>query len=222
MSEKDWKRVKEEIGEHGLTLGPYFAQQALYKPRHLLFTLSRYKFAARLLPQQAQTDVLELGCGEGLGTMMLAEQGHRVTAIDFDKDAVGHAQKTLERPNVSFLCADILGGRFGKFYAVISIDVIEHIAKESEDAFLETVCANLDPGGFCLVGTPNESAAQYASEPSKVGHVNLFTAERLTSLMNKFFRHVFVFGMNDEVVHTGFYPMCQYLLALACGKHSDE
>jgi hypothetical protein len=24
--------------------------------------------------------------------------------------------------------------------------------------------------------------------------------------------------MNDEVVHTGFYPMCHYLFALACGK----
>jgi hypothetical protein len=36
--------------------------------------------------------------------------------------------------------------------------------------------------------------------------------------MAKFFHHVFIFSMNDEVVHTGFYPMAHYLLALGCGK----
>jgi len=29
---------------------------------------------------------------------------------------------------------------------------------------------------------------------------------------------VFVFSMNDEVVHTGFYPMAHYLLAVACHR----
>jgi hypothetical protein len=28
--------------------------------------------------------------------------------------------------------------------------------------------------------------------------------------------------MNDEVVHTGFYPMAHYLIAVCCGKKIDE
>jgi hypothetical protein len=44
----------------------------------------------------------------------------------------------------------------------------------------------------------------------------MFTAERLTELMRRHFVHVFPFGVNDEIVHTGFYPMCHYLMALAC------
>jgi hypothetical protein len=32
------------------------------------------------------------------------------------------------------------------------------------------------------------------------------------------FHSVFVFSMNDEVVHTGFYPMSHYLLGLACHR----
>ena len=32
------------------------------------------------------------------------------------------------------------------------------------------------------------------------------------------FHSVFVFSMNDEVVHTGFYPMAHYLLAVACHR----
>jgi len=67
-------------------------------------------------------------------------------------------------------------------------------------------------------GTPNETASCYASEFSKIGHVNLFTAERLTELLCAYFHNVFLFGMNDEVLHTGFHPMCHYLLALGCSK----
>ena len=34
--------------------------------------------------------------------------------------------------------------------------------------------------------------------------------------MTHHFRNVFIFSMNDEVVHTGFYPMAHYLFALCC------
>ncbi|MGH9877875.1 MAG: class I SAM-dependent methyltransferase [Nitrososphaerales archaeon] len=222
MSDDAWRAVKEAIGHYTLNLGPHFAQQALENPLHLLFSLSRYKFAAKLLPQQSPVSVLELGCSEGLGTLMLAEKGCQVTAVDFDKDAIAHAQQTIKKANISFICADFLGHQFGNFHAVISLDVIEHIPQSNENIFLETLYKNLHSDGFCLVGTPNVTAAQYASKASQVGHVNLFTAERLTSLVTKYFRHVFVFGMNDEVLHTGFYPMCHYLFALGCGKRNND
>ena len=101
---------------------------------------------------------------------------------------------------------------------MISLDVIEHIPQSDEDSFMTTVCANLGDAGLCLIGTPNITAAQYASPRSAVGHVNLFDAERLASLIGRYFEQVLTFGMNDEVVHTGFYPMCHYLFALGIVK----
>jgi hypothetical protein len=35
--------------------------------------------------------------------------------------------------------------------------------------------------------------------------------------MQQYFDHVFMFSMNDEVVHTGYFPMAQYLFALCTG-----
>ena len=32
------------------------------------------------------------------------------------------------------------------------------------------------------------------------------------------FHNVFIFSMNDEVVHTGFAPMPHYYFALCCGR----
>lgn len=220
MSDETWRAVKEALGEHSLQLGPYFANQALNSPRHLLFSLSRYKFAAKLLPIDSTVKVLELGCGEGLGTMMLAERGHTILGVDFDDDAVAHAQKTLTRPNVSFQQSDFLGKKFGVFDAVVSLDVIEHIAEPRDKVYVETITSNLSDEGFCVIGTPNDTATQYASKYSQIGHVNMFTAEKLYALLKPNFRNVFLFGMNDEVVHTGFYPMANYLLAVGCGKTS--
>ena len=104
-------------------------------------------------------------------------------------------------------------------YDVIrAIDVIEHIPQTDEKKFIETIYDHLEEDGFCCIGTPNITANQYASEASKMGHINLFDAERLRQLLGEYFKNVFIFGMNDEVLHTGFYPMCHYLMALASVK----
>jgi len=222
MTRETWERAKAEIGNELFTLGPYFAFQALHNPRHFLFTLARYKFAARMLPLDRHVHVLELGCGEGLGTLLLADGGHRVMGVDFDGEAISHARESIRNPDIEFVCKDFIGQVLGSFHAVVSLDVIEHIPQAQEDLFVRTVCDNLTAEGFAVIGTPNESAKQYASRASEIGHVNLFTGQRLASLMGKYFTNVFAFGMNDEMVHTGFLPMSHYLIVLCCGKITKE
>ena len=36
--------------------------------------------------------------------------------------------------------------------------------------------------------------------------------------MERHFHNVFMFAMNDEVVHTGYHKMAHYLFALACER----
>jgi hypothetical protein len=61
---------------------------------------------------------------------------------------------------------------------------------------------------------PSLESQAHASPQSKAGHVNCKSGPELRKAMEKYFHSVFVFSMNDEVVHTGFYPMAHYLLAL--------
>ena len=72
----------------------------------------------------------------------------------------------------------------------------------------------LRPHAVCIIGTPNATAKQHASPLSVEGHVNLKSAESLKELLSRYFYNVFMFSMNDEVVHTGFYPMAHYLLGV--------
>ena len=219
MSNELWRKAKEPLAPVSLELGPYFANQALFQPRHLLFSLARYKFAAKLLADKGPMNILELGCAEGLGTVMLTEGGNTVTAVDFDEESILHAQKTLQgRVPITFQQDDFLAKSYGSFDAVVSLDVIEHIEQNRENEFLQTITSSLQPHGMCVVGTPNDTASEYASEPSQIGHVNLFENDRLVALFQRHFQYVFSFGMNDEVAHTGFPSMRHYLMVLACHK----
>ena len=221
MSDKHWDSVIDYIGDPKLELGPCFAYQALETPRHLVFVLSRYKFVSKMLQSKKKARVLEMGCGEGIGSLILAEEGHSIVGVDFDEKQIAYAKEHLEKKtkyDLNFHHGDIFDMNLGKFDAVVNLDVIEHVPKEEEDMFVQTMVDHLDDDGFCLIGTPNVTAHKYASEMSKRGHINLYDAERLQNLLLKYFKNAFIFGMNDEVVHTGFHPMCHYIMVLACGK----
>jgi 2-polyprenyl-3-methyl-5-hydroxy-6-metoxy-1,4-benzoquinol methylase len=99
--------------------------------------------------------------------------------------------------------------------------VIEHIAKEQELRFVGNIVKSLTPHGVLILGSPSLESQAYASPLSKAGHVNCKDARGLRGLMQQFFHNVFVFSMNDEVVHTGYSPMAHYLLALGCGMKGE-
>lgn len=214
-TEDHWQSVMGHIGKvKRIELGKFFSHMMMNNPRWVLFTFARYKFASKMIGQFPLLNVLDLGCNEGYGTLLLTEYGHKVTGIDSDRNAIKWARSNLG-DKANFIGDDFLGKCYGKFDAVVSLDVIEHI--EDTKGYFDTIISNLKDDGFCIIGTPNDTFKPYASEIARLGHVNPFSAERLRDTTKQHFRNVFLFGMNDEVVHTGFYPMCNYLFVLGVG-----
>ena len=215
-----WTQTKAMLGDRRLLLGPYFTYQLFNTPRRVLFALSHYKFAAKLIGTNKR--ILEVGCSEGLGTLILAEFASECLAIDTDVDAVKVAKEALESPRLQFRIADVCDGPFGEFDAVASFDVIEHIPQEQEEKFLCAIAANLAHDGMAILGTPNITSDQYASPVTRSGHVNLFSAERLQSFLDRFFRTVLIFSANDEMIHTGYTPLAYYLLGIGIGLKKPD
>ena len=75
--EEYWKQVRPHSGQR-LALGDYYSYVLKHDTRFLLFSLSRYKFAAKLIGEEPRLSVLELGCNEGVGTLLLAENASHV------------------------------------------------------------------------------------------------------------------------------------------------
>jgi len=187
-------------------------------PRHLSFLLARYKFVAKMF--SGLGNVLEVGCGDAFGTRLVLQEVGAVTAVDFDplfiKDA--KTRVTKEWPFTP-LIHDMLSGPVpGAFDGAFSLDVLEHIQPNQENAFLKNIVRSLTREGVLIVGMPSLESQVHASPISKAGHVNCKTGPDLRTCLSNFFHNVFVFSMNDEVVHTGFHPMAHYLLALCCSR----
>lgn len=208
--------VRDECGLASLGLSTNQAWQD--DPKHLLFTLARYKFVAKML--EGTGDVLEVGCGDAFASRIVQQHVCSLTAVDCDEDLVAdaNARKALAW-RLDCRVHDLLQGPVpGEFDAAYALDVLEHVEHNDEVRFLSNICASLRPHGTLILGTPSLQSQAYASPLSRLGHVNCKTGPALRTMLYEFFYNVFLFSMNDEVVHTGFSPMAQYLLVLCCEK----
>lgn len=185
-------------------------------PKRLAFLLSRYKFVAKMLCGKSQ--VLEVGCADAFGTRIVCQEVGHVTAIDIDPVFVKDAEGRMDdRWKFNCMVHDILEAPVaGTFDAAYAVDVLEHIPREQEFRFVSNIVHSLTEHGVLIIGIPSIQSQAYASAISKEGHVNCKDHGELKDLMLNFFHNVFIFSMNDEVVHTGFYKMAHYLLALCC------
>jgi len=48
--------------------------------------------------------------------------------------------------------------------------------------------------------------------------VNLYSVERLKDQLSTHFRTCFIFCANDEIVHTGFFPLAHYLIVISTNR----
>ncbi len=218
MREPQYQRCIEHRDRHGSTrLGLMTSYAWYHDPRHLLFTLARYKFAAKMLSGRAR--VLEVGCGDGFASRIVQQEVGALVATDFDPAFVRDALDRMEE-RWKFDCRvhDLLEGPVAEsFDGAYTLDVLEHIPQNLEDRFLGNLVASLNPHGIALVGTPSLESQTHASVVSREGHVNCKNAQGLKSTLARHFRDIQVFSMNDEVVHTGYPAMAHYLMALCCG-----
>jgi 2-polyprenyl-3-methyl-5-hydroxy-6-metoxy-1,4-benzoquinol methylase len=186
-------------------------------PRRLVFSMARYKFVAKLFA--GRKNVLELGCGDAFCAPIVRQSVERLTVADFDETYIADAKSRMkDRWPFDAIVIDVMKDALpGRYDGIYSLDMLEHIPQAEEDQVLRGIVAALDPQGAVIIGMPSLESQQYASPPSKAGHINCKTEPELRALMQRYFNNVFMFAMNDEVVHTGFGPMAHYRLALACG-----
>jgi ubiquinone/menaquinone biosynthesis C-methylase UbiE len=103
--------------------------------------------------------VLEIGCGTGKLTGMMAEQGANVTAIDASPPMLGEAQKMIstrgfeERVTLKYMDATLIGDRFpqASFDLIVSTLVFSELSPAEQDFVLEACARLLAPGGRLLI-----------------------------------------------------------------------
>jgi SAM-dependent methyltransferase len=204
-----------------VTLGRYVTHALLDDPKRVGFMIARHKFVGKMLADF--DNVLEVGCQEGFTSLLMSQHVKRIVAIDFFREHIEEAQRHI-RPlvrNVEFRGHDILDAPVeGEFDGAFSLDVLEHIDPAQEHRYMQNIVASLKPDGVFIVGMPSLESQAYASKSSAAGHINCKKGPDLKALCQSYFRNCFLFGMNDEVLHTGFSPMCHYIFVMCVGRKS--
>ncbi len=217
--ESQYQVVLDKIADQGVeTLGAMTNQAWDDDPKRLVFTFARYKFVAKMFG--GRKNVLEVGCADAFATRIVRQEVGALTAVDFDPVFIDDVKARMRAKwRITTFVHDMLEKPVpGAFDGMYALDVLEHIQPSDEKAFLDNFVASLSPDGAAIIGMPSLESQVYASEVSKLGHVNCKTMPDLRTTMQKYFTNVFMFSMNDEVVHTGYHKMAHYLLALCCGK----
>tara|TARA_B100000029_G_scaffold509236_1_gene597934 strand:- start:469 stop:1143 length:675 start_codon:yes stop_codon:yes gene_type:complete len=207
--------IINDLGPEAKELGIGVAWAYHDDPRHLLFTLSRYKFVSKMF--DGMNKVLEIGCGDGFASRLLLQNISSLVAIDIDKLFIDDARRRQSKTwPIDFRIHDILddGPIDEGFDGVVSCDVMEHIPSGKHQLFLDNICLSLNDGGCAIIGMPSIESQKYASERSKIGHVSCLDQKTFKETLQKKFQRVFIFSMNDELVHTGYSSMSHYNLAL--------
>ena len=208
--------LKKKIGFE--RLGLMTSQLWHDDPKGLLFSLSRYKFVSKILSDSQ--NVLEIGCGDGFQSRIVQQCVKNLELSDHDPLFIEDIK--MRNPKQwsikAFVHNMCIEPTKKKYDAVYALDVFEHINKNKENLFLNNIVKSLNQKGIVIFGVPSLESQKHASILSKMGHVNCKTAVDLKKILRKFFFHVNIFSMNDEVVHTGFYKMAHYLFAVCFYK----
>jgi 2-polyprenyl-3-methyl-5-hydroxy-6-metoxy-1,4-benzoquinol methylase len=115
--------------------------------------LERYEFAARFL---APGRVLDIACGVGYGTRLLADRAARpeaVIGVDRSAAAVDYARTRYAGAGIEFRVADAFAFRDAAgFDSIVSLETVEHL--DDPARFLAGLAAMLRPGGVLIASVP--------------------------------------------------------------------
>src|SRR5215475_649778 len=131
--------------------------------------LHRYAYASTLVKKKR---VLDLACGEGYGSNLLASAAASVVGIDIDANVISHASEKYRRENLRFLTGSITAVPIQEnhcFDVIVCFEAIEHI--ENKDGLLAETKRLLAPEGVLIVSTPNKPIYDGESPEKNPFHV---------------------------------------------------
>ncbi|VEP11555.1 Type 11 methyltransferase [Hyella patelloides LEGE 07179] len=127
-----------------------FDRIALYEQPKWNHNNHYHQFLLKQLPSHCE-NVLDIGCGTGEFSRLLAKQTQKVVVIDLSPKTIEIAlANSQEYKNINFQIANILNYEFPREYfdAIVSIATLHHVP---EPELLANLKASLKPGGTLAI-----------------------------------------------------------------------
>jgi 2-polyprenyl-3-methyl-5-hydroxy-6-metoxy-1,4-benzoquinol methylase len=138
--------------------------------------------------------VVDLACGEGYGSAVLARSAAAVVGVDANPDAYEHARLRYHEPNLRYV-RDMVERFRDPCDAVVFLQTIEHV--HDPGGVLDNVRAMLAAGGVAYVSTPNvlTLAPPGAERSGNPWHLREYRADDFRALCAAHFASVELYGV---------------------------
>ncbi|MFO1305834.1 MAG: class I SAM-dependent methyltransferase [Burkholderiales bacterium] len=136
----------------------------------------RYAFARRFV---AGRRTLDVACGEGYGSALLAGVAASVVGVDVAPDVVAHASsRYADRPNLRFEIGSAarLPLDDASVDAVVSFETIEHLPREDQPRMIDEIARVLTADGVLILSAPNP--VEYSAKRDYRNPFHLYEPDR--------------------------------------------
>lgn len=158
--------------------------------------LARYNFASKYTNNR---NVLEVGCGTGYGTGLIAKNSTFVVGVDTSVPAISYAKREYSGENCEFLVEDGTSLAFATevFDVLLSFEMIEHLSDPNH--YLTEIHRVLKKGGVLIISTPNKLFTSPGRRtPIWKYHLREFYYEEFKQILKQLFPDVIVLGQRIE------------------------
>jgi 2-polyprenyl-3-methyl-5-hydroxy-6-metoxy-1,4-benzoquinol methylase len=176
--------------QKGFDVAAYLAENDIQSIHHV----ARYQWACMALAQRKPRVVVDIACGAGYGSYMLAKALPDATIVgaDYDARAVEYARSQYKLPNLSYMTGDLITGTLNGaplrgIDALISFDTIEHLPHR--DLALVRMADALFDDGRLLLSTPSAHVTSVL-DPNWEHHEIEYSDADLFSVLSRFFSRI--------------------------------
>jgi len=136
---------------------------------------------------------LDLGCGTGIKSILLAKKGFDVTGIDISETAINYANENTKKENleIKFIVADatdldFLGEK--KFDFILDWANLHGIPENKRDKYIKGITKHLKSGGKLVLRCFGRDESENSFVMRPMGKIYLFTKEDIEKIYSKNFK----------------------------------
>jgi len=140
-------------------------------------------------------NVLDVACGEGYGSSLMAKTANSVIGVDISEEVISHARiKYASQSNLEFRCGSCLHIPCDSnlFDVVVCFETVEHLAEH--EGMLDEIISVLKQDGMLIISSPNKKT--HSDDPAYKNkyHLKELHLDEFIEILNSRFKYITLMG----------------------------